>query len=120
MPVLPEGRTVVIKEKEFNFSFAETALELTTGLKGVTSLPPYDGMLFDFGQEFYAIMTPKGLTFPVEVAFISGVGAIREIKRLDPANNFTRSASFRVRYALEVPEGFFDRYNICVGDSINL
>lgn len=120
MPELPGGKTVVIGEKEFNFSFAETGLELTTGLKGVTSLEPYDGMLFDFGQEFYAMMTPKGLTFPVDVAFISEGGIIREVKRLDPAEGLLQVARVEVRYALEVPVGFFKKHSIQVGDSISL
>ena len=120
MSELPEGKTFVIGEKEFNFSFAETGLELTTGLKGVNSLAPYDGMLFDFGQGFYPIMTPKGLKFPVEVAFISEDGIIHEIKCLDPANGFTQSASMQVRYALEVPVGFFVDNHIHVGDIITL
>jgi uncharacterized membrane protein (UPF0127 family) len=120
MPELPEGKSVLIGEKEFLFSFAETALELITGLKGVTRLEPYNGMLFDFGHESYLIMTPKGLIFPVEVAFISEEGRIKEIKCLDPANGFIRSSSVRARYALEVPVGFFETHNIQIGDSISL
>jgi uncharacterized membrane protein (UPF0127 family) len=120
MSELPEGKTFVIGEKEFNFSLATTAMELITGLKGVTSLEPYDGMLFDFGQEFFPIMTPKGLLIPVEVAFVSEDGTIREVKRLDPANGFDRAATIKVRYALEVPVGFFEEHNIQIGDLISL
>jgi len=120
MSELPEGKVFTIGDKEFNFSFAETGLELTTGLRGVTSLEPYDGMLFDFGQDFYPIMTPRGLVFPVEVAFISEDGIIREMKLLDPATGFTQAASIQVRYALEVTVGFFDTNNIQIGDLISL
>jgi len=117
---LPEGKPVIIGDKEFNFSLAETGIELMTGLKGVTSLEPYDGMLFDFGQEFYPIMTPKGLVFPVEVAFISEDGVIQEFNKLDPMDGLNRAASKRVRYTLEVPVGFFVNNNIHVGDTIIL
>ncbi len=120
MPELPEGKAVTIGEKEFNFSLAETGMELMTGLKGVTSLEPYDGMLFDFGQEFFPIMTPKGLVMPVEVAFISGDGVIQEVKTLDPVNGLFQGASKRARYALEVTVGFFENNNIHVGDTITL
>lgn len=121
---LPEGKTVTIGDKEFNFSLAETGMELMTGLKGVTSLEPYDGMLFDFGpyipEDFDLTMTPKGLVFSIEVAFISEDGVIQEFKVLDPVNGLTQSASKRARYALEVPIGFFVDNNIHVGDTINL
>ena len=120
MPELPEGKSVLIGEKEFLFSFAETALELVTGLKGVARLEPYDGMLFDFGQEFFPIMTPKGLVFPVEVAFISEDGVIQEIMYLDPSSGFDRAATTKARYALEVPVDFFETHNIQIGDSISL
>jgi uncharacterized membrane protein (UPF0127 family) len=120
MPELPEGKAVTIGDNEFNFSLAETGIDLITGLKGVTSLGTYDGMLFDFGQEFYPIMTPKGLVFSIEVAFISEDGVIQEFKVLDPVNGLTQSASKRARYALEVPIGFFVDNNIHVGDTINL
>ena len=120
MPELPEGKIITIGDKEFNFSLAETGMELMTGLKGVTSLEPYDGMLFDFGQKFYPIMTPKGLIFSIEVAFISEEGVIQEFKTLDPVNGLTQAASKYARYALEVPIGFFMDNNINVGDTINL
>lgn len=120
MPELPEGRGITIGEEEFNFSVAETGQELTAGLRGVTSLEPYDGMLFDFGCDFHPIMTPKGLLFPVEVAFIDSEGTIKEIQQLDPANGFTRAAAVTVRYALEVPVGFFETHNIQIGDLVNL
>lgn len=120
MPELPEGRVFTIGEKDFNFSVAETGQELTTGLKGVASLEPYVGMLFDFGCDFHPIMTPRGLLFPVEVAFIDSDGTIKEIQHLDPANGFTQAATVKVRYALEVPVGFFDTHNIQIGDLVNL
>ena len=85
-------------------------------MAGVTSLEPLDGMLFDFGSSYPVIMTPRGLLFPVEVAFISEEGVIEEIKILDPADGFTQAASNKVRFSLEVPIGFFEENKITVGD----
>lgn len=118
MPVLPEGRVFSIGEKEFNFSLATSAIELITGLAGVTSVEPFDGMLFDFGSSYPVIMTPKGLVFPVEVAFIDAEGFIQEFKRLDPADGFTQAAAAKVRFALEVPVGFFEENDIEIGDTL--
>ncbi len=116
---LPTGKIIQIKDVELNVSCAETALELMTGLKGVTSLEPYDGMLFDFGISMEVIMTPRGCLFPVEVAFVSNKGYITEIKLLDPEEGFTQGSSDKVQYALEVSKGFFDRHGIGVGDFIS-
>jgi len=121
MPELPEGKLVRFEDKEFNFSLATTALELMRGLRGVTSLEPFDGMLFDFGCNFTPIMTPSGLVFPVDVAFITSAGEVVEIHRLDPENGFTRSTDRRdIRFTLEVPVGFFEDKGIQIGSSLEL
>ena len=119
MPELPEGSQCRLGEREFHFSLAATALELMQGLRGVTSLDPYDGMLFDFGCNFSPIMTPSGLRFPVDVAFITSVGTIVEMHRLDPNDGFTKSTARRdIQFALEVPVGFFETHNIKIGDTL--
>ncbi len=116
MPELPEGKTFTINEKEFNFSVATEALELMKGLRGVTSLDPFDGMLFDFGCNFSPIMTPSGLLFPVDVAFITREGEVVEIQRLDPENGFTKSTVRNdIRFTLEVLVGFFEDNDIQLG-----
>lgn len=119
MTTLPEGKRYKINDSEFHFSVAETGLELTTGLKGVTSLADFDGMLFDFGCNFRPIMTPNGLNFPVDLAFILESGEIVEIKRLDPAYGVTQSIDRDdIFYVLEVPVGFFEEHDITVGDLV--
>lgn len=120
MNALPIGRNFTINDKEFCFSVATTGLELMAGLRGVTSLGEYDGMFFDFGQDFDIIMTPRGLKFAVDVAFIASDGCIKEIKRLDPDLDFTQAATDKVRYALEVPCGFFEQNDIKIGDELNI
>lgn len=118
MPELPAGKVIQIGEVELNVSCAETMLELIKGLKGVTSLEPYDGMLFDFGTATDILMTPRGCLFPLEVAFITDEGQITEIKLLDPDTGFTQGSSSKARFALEVPKGFFDDNGINVGDTV--
>lgn len=115
MRELPSGKTILVNDVELNVSCADTALELMTGLKGVASLDPYDGMLFDFGVRMNITMTPKGCLIPIEVAFITSEGQITEIKLLDPETGFTQGSSDKVRFALEVPKGFFEQHGISVG-----
>ena len=118
MAELPEGKTIVINERPYSVSCAETGIELMRGLKGVASLDPYDAMLFDFGMLMEIIMTPRGCLIPLDVAFISGDGKIEEIKLLDPSTGFTQASTKRVRYALEAPVGFFEQNGISVGGII--
>jgi len=118
MSELPEGKTIVINDKSYEVSCAETGVELMTGLKGVASLAPYDAMLFDFGTIMEIIMTPRGCLMALDVAFISAAGKIEEIKKLDPKVGFTQASSMRVRYALEAPVGFFEQNGISVGATI--
>ncbi len=121
MPELPEGKTFVIEQKEYTFSVATTALELMQGLRGVTSLDPFDGMIFDFGCNFSPIMTPKGLLFPIDVAFITSQGLVAEFHKLDPENGFTQSTVRKdIRFVLEVPVGFFEENDIALGDQLQL
>jgi len=116
MRELPEGKQYFLGDKEFYFSVCRTAVELMSGLSGVASLESFDGMVFDFGCKFSPIMTPKGLLFPVDVAFITDRGEIVEIHRLDPSYGFTQgTVRHDIQYALEVPVGFFDLHNINIG-----
>lgn len=122
MRELPEGKTVTVNGKEFNFSLATSGMELMKGLGGVTNIEPYDGMLFDFGQDFDIHMWAKNLYFPIEVAFLDSKGVVLQIGKLDPEaeSSFALKAVAPGRYALEVPIGFFEENNIVIGTVIEL
>jgi len=122
MPELPEGKIVRFGDKEFNFTLASNGLELMRGLAGVTSLEPYDGMLFDFGCQFDIHMWAKNLLFPIDVAFLDEDGTVLQFGRLDPngEQSFTLKARVPGRYALEVPVGFFEDKGIQLGSRLEL
>ncbi len=122
MPELPEGKIVRFGKKEFTFSLASTGLELMRGLGGVTSLEPFDGMLFDFGCQYDIHMWAKNLFFPIDVAFLDENGVVLQFGRLDPKaeRSFTLKAIAPGRYALEVPVGFFEENDIKIGDTFQL
>jgi uncharacterized membrane protein (UPF0127 family) len=121
MRELPAGRKYSLGDKEFYFSVCTTAVELMSGLSGVASLESFDGVIFDFGCKFSPIMTPKGLLFPVDVAFITDRGQVVELHRLDPEYGFTQGTiRCDIQYALEVPVGFFDLHGINIGDFLHI
>jgi uncharacterized protein len=119
MSTFPAGKVVSISDKSFNFSVASTVMDLMRGLSGAKSLDPFDGMLFDFGHETNIIMTPRGMLFSLEIAFIKDDGTIVEIATLSHSLNMNLPSRERVRYALEVPVGFFNDNKIAVGDRFN-
>ena len=121
MPTLPTGKRFKINDSEFYFSVAETGVELMTGLRGATNLEGFDGMLFDFGCGFDPIMTPKGLQFPVDIAFILESGEIVMLSQLDPMYGINQKTDRSdIQYVLEVPVGFFEANGIEIGTIIEL
>jgi len=116
MNALPIGKRYAAKGNKFHFSVATSAMELMRGLSGIRKLDPYHGMLFDFGREMAIMMTPRGLLMPVQVAFLSEGMEIKEISKLDPAMGFMVGSKDKVRYALEVPVGWFAQYSLEIGD----
>ena len=117
---LPPIREVVIGGKVFSFSYAVAVSDLMRGLSGVRSLEFMDGMLFDFSVDFAAVMSPRGMLFPLEIAFLDSAGVILEIQTMYPELNQYVFASTPVRYALEVPVGFFEANGLAVGAQLNL
>lgn len=122
MRELPEGKTIICGEKQFLFSIASTGSELMKGLGGIDNLGSFDGMLFDFGTNFNIYMWAKGLTFPIDVAFLNENGAVVQFGHLDPDMelSFTLRANTPSRYALEVPVGFFENNNIIINSKFDL
>lgn len=119
MPIFPAGKSFTISDKSFNFSVASSIQDLMRGLSGARSLEPFDGMLFDFGREVDIIMTPRGMLFSLEVAFIKEDGTIAEIATLSHTLGINLFSRNKARYALEVPVGFFQNNKLAVGDRFN-
>jgi uncharacterized membrane protein (UPF0127 family) len=54
----------------------------------------------------------KNTTIPLSIAFISAEGRLLEIRDMEPLNLNSIRSSRSVRYALEVPQGWFTRAGI--------
>ena len=115
---LPTGKKVFFGEKEFNFSFPTTIAGMMRGLSGISDLQGYDGMLFDFAIPTRAIMAPRSLRFPIEIAFISEAWVVEEILFMDPLFGHNVESTGKVRYALEAEVGFFSTHGINVGSEL--
>ena len=103
-----------------NAEIAKTNEERAQGLMFRTELPDGEGMLFVFERDEILSFWMKDTLIPLSIAFILSDGRIVEIRDMEPGNLNPIVSSRSVRYALEVPQGWFSRVSIGVGDRIIL
>ena len=103
-----------------NAEIAKTSEQRAQGLMFRPELPDGEGMLFVFERDDFQSFWMKDTLVPLSIAFILSDGRIVEIRDMEPGNLNPIVSSRSVRYALEVPQGWFSRVNIIVGDRIIL
>jgi uncharacterized membrane protein (UPF0127 family) len=99
---------------------ARTEAERARGLMHRTALPDGEGMLFVFDRDQILSFWMKDTLIPLSIAFISYDGRIMEIYDMQPQDLNAIHSGRSVRYALEVPQGWFERAGITAGDRLNL
>jgi uncharacterized protein len=99
---------------------ARTETERERGLMFRTSLEDGKGMLFIFDKDDRLAFWMKNTLIPLSLAYIASDGTIRQILELEPLSLAARQSERSVRYALEVPRGWFERVGVRVGDIVDL
>jgi uncharacterized membrane protein (UPF0127 family) len=99
---------------------ARTGDERSRGLMNRSSLPDGEGMLFVFDREQILSFWMRNTLIPLSIAFIRTDGRIAEIRDMYALDETTVRSSRSVRYALEVPQGWFARMGITPGDYLKL
>lgn len=111
--VVPAGTVVPVVVE-----IARTAKEQEKGFMERKSIPDGTGMIFVYTSDrvmrFWMKNTPSALS----IAYIDSSGMIREIYDMTPFSLETVSSERSLRHALEVPQGWFNRAGIAVGDSL--
>jgi uncharacterized membrane protein (UPF0127 family) len=97
---------------------ARTPEERSRGLMFRKRLADGEGMLFIFERDEALSFWMKNTVIPLSIAFISADGRIVEIRDMRPNDQSSVRSSRSVRYALEVPQGWFNRVNVKPGDKI--
>jgi uncharacterized protein len=93
--------------------------ERTIGLMGREELAEGKGMLFVFREPQPMGFWMKNTLVPLSIAYINGAGVIREIHNMQPHDETPAQSAFRdLLYALEVPQGWFQKNIILPGDRI--
>ncbi len=98
---------------------ARTEAEQETGYMGRKKIPDGTGMLFAFRFDQKLSFWMKNTPHPLSIAYLDSSGVIREIYDMTPFSLEAVSSERSVRYALEVPDGWFARAGIAVGDRLS-
>ena len=110
-----DGSTVSVRAE-----IASTPAQQSRGFMKRKSIPDGTGMLFVFGKDERLSFWMKDTPHPLSIAYIDSSGRIRDIYDMTPLSLAPVVSTVSVRYALEVPQGWFDRVNIKVGDTLAL
>ena len=106
------------KKISINVEFAVTNEEKAKGFMKRKNIPEGTGMIFLYNVDERMRFWMKDTPHPLSIAFISSDGIIKEIKDMIPYSLETITSTFSVRYALEVPQGMFNRLHLEVGDAL--
>ena len=108
------------KTKTVKAELAITPQEQQTGFMFRKDIPDGTGMLFVFEKEQLLAFWMKNTPTPLSIAYIDSNGIIRDIFDMQPFSLETIASTTKARYALEVPQGWFAKEGIEVGDRLKI
>lgn len=97
---------------------AVKAEERNYGFMNRTEIPDGTGMLFVFEKDRMLNFWMKNTPHPLSIAYIDSSGTIADILDMTPFSEASVPSSRHVRYALEVPQGWFKANGISTGDTV--
>ncbi len=114
-PKLPTVK-LYLGPEQMDAEMCATPEEERTGMMFRKSMGENDGMIFNLFETEQASFWMKNCYVPLSVAYIDPDGVIQEIHPLQPQEtNPVVSTSNNIRFALETPQGWFDKHNIKPG-----
>ena len=81
-------------------------------------IPDGTGMLFAFTSDQKLRFWMKDTPHPLSIAYIDSRGVIQELHDMKPFDTSDIPSSVYVRYALEVPQGWFEKVKVTPGTTI--
>jgi len=113
-PIERDGQKITVVKAEI----ARSDEERNKGLMFRKKLTDGEGMLFVYERDQVLSFWMKNTYVPLSIAFIASDGRIVDIKDMYPHDESSVLSSRSVRYALEVPQGWFSRAGVLHGDII--
>lgn len=105
---------------ELEIELAATPEEHTLGLMYRHTLGDNEGMLFRFPHEKHLSFWMKDTHIPLSIAFIKADGRIVQIESMKPYSLDTHVSREKVKYALEMKDGWFQAHKVKVGDRVTM
>lgn len=99
---------------------AITPEEHMVGLMYRDRLEDNKGMLFVFPKEEILSFWMKNTGIPLSIAFIKADGRIVQIESMEPYSLDTHVSKEKVKYALEMKEGWFRVHKVKEGDRVRI
>jgi uncharacterized membrane protein (UPF0127 family) len=84
------------------------------------NIPDGTGMLFVFDRDQILSFWMHNTPHPLSIAYIDSKGKIRNIFDMNPYSTDSILSTVSVRYALEVPQGWYKKNGITTGDTVVL
>ena len=97
---------------------AEKAEDRNHGFMERKNIPDGTGMLFVFEKDQILSFWMKNTPHPLSIAYIDSKGKIRNIYDMTPYSLSSIISTVSVRYALEVPQGWYKKNGIAEGDTV--
>lgn len=114
-------KLLTIKDIPIYARLADTPELVERGLMGVTTLAQNEGCLLCFGGDFPVSLWMKNCKINIQAAATDKCGNITEIIDMSYQNpHYIHRTTNLSSYVLEMPEGFFTKNSIKVGDKIKL
>lgn len=108
-----------VGDAEIVSEIASTPGQIEMGLRFRQKLSENEGMLFVFPGPQFASFWMKDCPLALSITFLDQDGTMLEVHDLQPnSEQWVRSASDQVRFALEVQQGWFQRRNLTHGAKI--
>ena len=110
-----DGTEFIVKAE-----IAEKAEDRNHGYMERKIIPDGTGMLFVFDKDQILSFWMKNTPHPLSIAYIDSKGKIRNIYDMTPYSLSSIISTVSVRYALEVPQGWYKKNGITEGDAVIL
>lgn len=112
-----------IRDAQLIVEIADTAISQEKGLMYRENLPPDHGMLFVYSQPKILSFWMKNTKIPLSIGFFDADQNLIQIEDMNPPDPLTHPSLLKhyqsksvAKYALEVPQHWFQEHHIVLGD----